>query len=300
MARVAAIDIGTNSVKMSVADVSRARGVELVRETSEITRLGKGVDKTKRLADDAVERTLATIERFATDAKSDGAGRIAVVGTSALRDAENGATFIRDLRTRTGLDIEIIAGKREAQLAYLAVRSDPSIAVPDDAMLAVFDIGGGSTELNVGLGSELLVHESLDIGAVRLTERFLHSDPPTADQIAQATRYAEGLVGAVAIPSGRVIAAGIGGTVVNLVAIGAEGDVHAATVAWEGLAATISRLESLSVDQLRAVPRLETARADVIVGGGIILEAVVRHIGVAAIRVSTRGLRFGLLSEMIE
>ncbi|HEY3329562.1 MAG TPA: Ppx/GppA phosphatase family protein [Capsulimonadaceae bacterium] len=300
MARVAAIDVGTNSVKVSVADVTAESGVTIVREDAELTRLGKGVDETKVLSDDAMARTLAAIKRFADGATADGAGKIVIVGTSALRDAGNGQAFIDAVHEATGIGLEIIAGEREAQLAYRAVRFDPSLGLPPDCAVAVFDIGGGSTEINIGTGSTLTTHESLNIGAVRITERIIHSDPPTASELADARKWADEMLRRVPSPSGRLVAAGIGGTVVNIAGIVCEGkyDAHAAMIPADEIEGTLTRLASMSLAERKLLPGLEVARADVIVGGAIILAAVVTHLGVGGVRVSKRGLRYGILHEL--
>lgn len=300
MARVAAVDVGTNSVKVSVADVSPDAGVAIIHEESELTRLGKGVDQTKRLSDEAMAKTVKAIGRFVDGARDRGATRIVIVGTSAMRDAENGDEFLEAVRMATGLDLEIIAGKREAQLAYRAVRFDSSLGLPADCPLVVFDIGGGSTEINVGLGEMLTLHESLDIGAVRITERIIHSDPPTAAELDEASSWAKQMLGTVNAPTGRVVAAGIGGTVVNVAGIVCEGkwDVHGATIPAEQISDTLNYLASMPLEQRRDLPGLEAARADVIVGGAVILKELVAHLEVGGMRVSKRGLRFGLLHEL--
>lgn len=298
MTRVAAIDVGTNSVKLAIADVEG--DVRIVREESEITRLGRGVDETRNLAREPMAATLNAVARFADDARAAGASRIVVAGTSALRDAGNGDEFLRSVRDRTGLDVEIISGMREAALAHLAVSSDPALQLDPSAELAVFDIGGGSTEVNIGSGESISYHRSFDVGAVRLTERFLRSDPPSASEMEEAKRYVSGEFEGVPAPAGARAAAGIGGTLVNVAAVTSKPGqaIHGSHLSMDRLREALSKLAGAPLERRRSMPGLEPGRADVIVGGVIILIALVERLGVESVQVSTRGLRYGLLKEM--
>ena len=297
MAIAAAIDIGTNSTKTTLADLSG--GIRILDEASEVTRLGKGVDESGRLRPEAMEKTLAAVVRFAELARERGAERIVVIGTSALRDAANGAEFTDAVRDGTGLTVEIISGDREAELAYLAVRSDETLGVAADASLVVFDVGGGSTEVTLGRGMDVEAHRSLDIGAVRITERLLHSDPPTKRELDEAVDLARSAAAEAPSPVGATRCVGIGGTLVNIAAIrGGGADPHGRVLSRRDVDDICGRLASLTVDQRRNVPGLEPARADVIVGGIVIVAAIMERIGVLEVGVSTRGLRFGVLAEI--
>ena len=301
--RLAAIDIGTNSTKMTVADMADDGSLQVVDEDSEVTRLGEGVDAAKRLGDEAVRRTLAAVHRFAVAARSQGAVRVLAAGTSALRDAGNGPDFIAQANAQAGVHVEIITGEREARLAYGAVRSDDSLSLPADAPLLVFDIGGGSTELILGQGFALLEHKSLDVGAVRLTERFLLADPPTDDQVAQACRFADGLLATFPVAARTPAVVGIGGTAVSLAAVtrarpqSDPAAVHAVTLTGADVSAALHRFRSVSLAQRRLIPGLEPKRADVIVGGALLLLRLLARFGAEQFTVSARGLRYGLLAE---
>lgn len=301
--KIAAIDIGTNSTKMTVADADSEGKLTAVSESSEVTRLGEGVDAAKRLADAAVERTLAVIQRFAEMARASGAARVVAAGTSALRDAANGPEFLRQAQERAGVEIEIITGDREAQLAYAAVHSDSSLHLPLDAPLLVFDIGGGSTELILGQGSTVNQHTSLNIGAVRLTERFLHTDPPTDDEISAASRFTDHLLETFPVPGPIPHVVGIGGTAVNLAAVTralpkTDPDaVHAMTLSLDDVSHALARFRAVPVAERRQIPGLEPARADVIIGGALVLVRLLAYIHTDYFIVSARGLRYGLLAE---
>lgn len=300
MTRLAAMDIGTNSTKMTVADVDERGRVMLITEDSDVTRLGEGVDAAKRLNAAAMSRTLDAVERFAQAARDQGATEVLAAGTSALRDAENGPEFIAEAKKRAEIDIQIITGDREAQLAFAAVHSDPSLHLPPDAPLLIFDIGGGSAELTAGDAKGVGRHKSLDIGAVRLTERFLHTDPPTEDEIAQATHDADAAFATFPIPDSVPTIAGLGGTAINIAAVTQKGekhDVHGVTLSAEDIKAALEKFRRVSVDERRQIPGLEPKRADVIIAGALILDRLLAYFHADHCIVSVRGLRYGLLAE---
>lgn len=303
MTRLAAIDIGTNSTKVTVADVDAQGRLTVVSEEADVTRLGEGVDKSRRLNEAAVSRTLDAVARFAKSARNEGAIEVLAAGTSALRDAANGPDFIAQAKQRAGVDIEIITGDREAQLAYSAVRSDTSLQIPDGVSLLVFDIGGGSTELILGDKTGVGRHKSLDIGAVRLTERFLHTDPPTEDELTQASDYAAGLLDTFAAPDTTPFIAGIGGTAVNIAAVTrgeASSDqdaLHGTMLSASEVLAALERFRSVPLAERRQIPGLEPKRADVITAGALILDRLLARFRAGHLVVSVRGLRYGLLAD---
>ena len=301
--RLAAIDIGTNSTKMTVADVSADGTLTVVAEDSDVTRLGEGVDADKRLNDSAMSRTLDAIARFAEEARRQGAEVVLGAGTSALRDAANGAEFIAQAKQRAEVEIQIITGDREAQLAYAAVRSDSTLSLPSEAHLLVFDIGGGSTELILGDASGVGRHKSLDIGAVRLTERFLKSDPPTTYDINQAAQYARAAFSTFLAPDTPPLIAGIGGTAVNIAAVTlgqAKPDpdaLHGTTLSHAAVSSALDRFAHLPLAERREIPGLEPKRADVIVAGALILDGLLTYFHADRFLLSARGLRYGLLAD---
>ncbi|MDR3709682.1 MAG: Ppx/GppA phosphatase family protein [Capsulimonadaceae bacterium] len=298
MSLAAVIDVGTNSAKMAVADLDN--GITIIQEESEITRLGKGVDAAGMLRVDAIERTLDAIDRFVALAKMAGARRTKVIGTSALRDAGNGQTFVDGLFARTGLTIEIVSGDREAQLAYGAIRSDASLGISSDEPLAVFDIGGGSTEITLGTGEQIRAHRSMNVGAVRVTERILHGDPPLERELRAGSQLAADILSDAPTLSSRIRGVGIGGTIVNIaaVSVGGAASVHGARLTREQIDGVLGLLAAKTVAERRAVPGLEPGRADVIVGGILVVCALMDRLGLSEVGVSTRGLRYGVLAEM--
>jgi len=301
--RLAAIDIGTNSTKMTVADVSDTGLLSVISEQSEVTRLGEGVDAAHRLGDAPMSRTLDAIARFEDAARALGAETVLGAGTSALRDAANGPEFLAQIKERTGVAVEIITGDREAQLAYAAVRSDASLSIPAEASLLVFDIGGGSTELILGDANGVGRYKSLDIGAVRLFERFLKTDPPTLFELDQAGQFASDAFAAFPQPDSPPLIAGIGGTALNIAAVtqgAAQPDpdaVHGAVLSAAEVSSALSRFFHVPLAERRAIPGLDPKRADVIVAGALILDTLLTYFHADHFLLSARGLRYGLLAD---
>lgn len=301
--RLAVIDIGTNSTKMTVADAAESGRLSVVDEQSEVTRLGEGVDRSGRLGDAPMTRTLEAVTRFADAARALGAEVVLGAGTSALRDAANGPEFSARVKAEAGVKAQIISGDREAQLAYAAVRSDSSLNIPAEAPLLVFDIGGGSTELILGDAQGAGRFVSLNIGAVRLTERFLISDPPTLDELNEARQFASNSFAAFPLPDVPPWIAGIGGTALNLAAV-TQGraapdleQIHGTALSHAEVAAALDRFAHVSVEARRAIPGLEPKRADVITAGALILDTLLTYFHADHFLLSVRGLRYGLLAD---
>jgi exopolyphosphatase/guanosine-5'-triphosphate,3'-diphosphate pyrophosphatase len=307
-AKVAAIDIGTNSVLLVIAAAGPGGPLPLL-ERATITRLGEGVDKTRRLAPAAVERNLACLRAYAEDLRAHGLPRLDVVGTSALRDAEGAQEFLDEAESILGVRPRVIAGDEEARLTFRGALSGLSLS----GKLLVFDIGGGSTELIVGDSANAAPPESrvsLDIGSVRLFERHVRSDPPARQELAAIeAEIAEQLAKAgplSRLPAGEPITlVGVAGTVTTLKALelglapydGAR--VHGAVLTLSAVEELCEKLASLPLEQRKQLPGLEPKRADVIVAGALIVRDLLRRAGAPQLVVSDRGVRFGLLEGLI-
>ena len=304
--KIAVIDVGTNSVKTTAVDVENNTSGAVLLDASEVTRLGEGVDAARNLNPVAMMRTVDVVHNFVERAKAVGVSEIRVVGTSALRDAANRSEFIDLVKSKTGITVEVIDGDREASLAFAAVRADPDVSARLHGELVVFDIGGGSTELILGKGLAPDKKISLNIGAVRLTERFISTDPPTPAEISNATaEITEQFAKAAWIGSPGLVA-GIGGTAVTLAAVahGAAYDdvesLNGRVLSLEEIEVALQRFQSADLAQRRTIRGLDPKRADVIICGTLILRALLQTCGLNSFIVSTRGLRFGLLAEMAE
>lgn len=296
--RVAAIDVGTNSVLLLVAE-RREDGVCAVEERAEITRLGKDVDDRGHLRPDAIERTVAVLREYAARARELGADRIAAVATSAARDAGNGEDFLTAATEALGARPDIVSGRREADLTFRGAL----MGLEPEGPVAVFDVGGGSTELIVQVGP-ISDAASLDIGAVRLTERFIKHDPPRAEELSALRAFVANALVEGPNLRGRPLV-GVAGTVTTLAAISHElepyrpGALHGTVLASETVTELVARLASMPLEERRAIPGLAPKRADVIIAGAIIVEQVCAHARADRLLVSERGVRWGLATELL-
>ena len=285
LAPVAAIDCGTNSTRLLIAYPHGAT----VERLNRITRLGAGVDRTGRLAPDAIERTVTVLEEYRQAMDRHGVVKVRMTATSAARDAENRGEFFSAAEAVVGTRPELLSGAEEGRLSFDGATSELD---PGTGPWLVVDIGGGSTELVAGRadgGRELLAITSLDVGCVRLTERFLASDPPTAGEIESARRYIATLITRAVeqepgLAGGRALV-GLAGTVACLASVDQGVDdydrdrVHHYTLTLDRVDQMLGRLSSLTAAQRRLVPGVEPARADVIVGGTIVLDEIMRQFG---------------------
>ena len=275
--RVAAIDCGTNSIRLLVTDLDAGSSAQhdQVRDV-QIVRLGQGVDRTGRLDADAVARTLAVCADYARTCRELDVEAIRFCATSAARDADNAADFREAVRGLLGVEVEVLPGDEEAALAYDGVvRVAGDLATP----IIVADVGGGSTELILGDAAQVRIARSLDIGSVRMTERHLRTDPPTASEVADATADIDRAIDSSGIDVGAAATiVGVAGTCTNLAAyaLGLEeyerDRIHLATFDRDDIVASCVKLLHSSVERRRAVPFMHPGRADVIGGGALIVE----------------------------
>lgn len=310
MTRVAAIDCGTNSLRLLILEQRFVdEPVELVRRT-EIVRLGQGVDATGAFADEALDRTFAVLEDYARVLADAGIGsdRTRMVATSAARDVSNRARFVEGVRARLGVEPEVITGDREAQLSFTGALSSSAVqgALSADPVL-VIDIGGGSTELVLGdRGGRIEAAVSLPIGSVRLTERLLPDSPPAATELAAAIAYVDALLDGCGLDLGGVRGAvGVAGTVVTLAwlsgAAPADPDLLPGyLIPRSGLDAVLARLSRLSSGQIRAIPGMHPGRADVITAGALIAARVVRRTSLDGLVVSVADILDGVALEQLD
>ena len=299
--RVAIIDLGTNSTRLLVADVATA-GIEPLRRESRVTRLGRGVEISGRLATEGIEAVCTTVADYISYAEELGVEKLVAVATSAVRDAGNGDAFIAELRERFSLSARVIDGLEEARLTYLGATCG---GTPEGETLVV-DIGGGSTELIVGSGPEPAFHASMQVGVVRHTERYLRADPPRTDELESLSEdIGAALDAELATFPGLYAehAIAVAGTPAMLASIElALEEFDAASVQGHDLSLaktqqTCSKLASLALEQRCQVIGLDPDRAPTIVAGVVILIRVMRAFGLDHIRVSERDILFGAALE---
>ena len=290
MIRVAAVDLGTNSTRLLVADVDGDRLEEVVRRLT-ITRLGEGVDERRRLLPVPVARVRNCLAEYRREAESRGAARTLAIATSAVRDAENGEAFLGEIEWSYGFTTRLLSGSEEAALTYRGVTAGRTT---NDGTLIV-DVGGGSTELVLGTADGLADSASIDVGCVRLTERYLLTDPPTGPELAAAAGYVRSLLPALA-PRHAI---GVAGTVTTLAALDlglADYDptrTHGHVLSRASVERELSRLAAMTLEERLRVPGVEPGRAPVIVAGLVVLREVLEAYGLDEIEVSERDILDG-------
>jgi exopolyphosphatase / guanosine-5'-triphosphate,3'-diphosphate pyrophosphatase len=302
--KLAALDVGSNTVLMLVVECGAGENPRVLADMSRITRLGRGVDASGHLDPESAVRTLDTIAEFADKARALGVERILSVATAALRDASDGSDFLARVKQRTGIALEIISGQTEAELSYVSTRKGLGLS-PADKLLIV-DIGGGSTELIRAEPDRAMEVVSLQLGSVRLTERFVHHDPPLASEaemLRSAVDQALRQVGWNYRPTRMV---GIAGTVTTLCAIvlGLERyspeSVHGYRLGAAEISRLIELLGSMPLERRKQLPGMEPGRADVLFAGAVILERVMNYFGSGEVIVSDQGVRWGLIWREVE
>jgi len=297
--RAAAIDVGSNSVKLHVAELGSHGGWQVLTDRTEITRLGEGLKDTGAITPGAMERTLDALGRFTSEARGLGVERIAAVGTMCLREAANAAEFIMAASTRCAVAVEVIDGVEEARLSYLAIIS----GLPVSQGVVAFDTGGGSTEFIVGRGSAIERRVSLNLGAVALTQEFLRLDPVTPDELSALLAHLSRSLSRLDPPGKRFTVVGMGGTLTSMAAVKLElatydpERVHGSLLTRGDVEAQIQRYQETPVAERQTIVGLHPKRADIILAGAAIVLAILRHLDVDHLLVSDRGLRHGLLFD---
>lgn len=297
--RAGAIDIGTNSTRLLIADIDSTGAVSVLLRRSEVTRLGDRVDSAGRLSQQAIERTCAVLGSYRQAMDERACHTNLAVLTSAVRDASNGVEFQEHIRQQFGLDARVLTGEEEAQLTFLGAMSDREIS-PEPTV--VIDIGGGSTEFIVGHDHTAGFHASLQAGVVRMSERHIHSDPPTAEELqalAGDTRaiFIDGLPPREREPVSRGIA--VAGTATAAAAIDQElapydpNRVHGYPLLLGTVELLLARLADMDEEHRRQVVGLHPDRAPTIVAGMILLSEAMRAFDLDQVEVSEHDILYG-------
>ena len=302
--KIAAIDIGTNSVLLLIAETTSA-GLSPLLERATITRLGEGVDRTRELGEAARARTLACLADYAEEFERHAPDRVVAVGTSAMRDARGGPAFAKEAERLLGVLPLVIDGEREAALTFRGTLSGLGL----DGRVAVFDVGGGSTEIVIGelpstrAAPTIESARSIDIGSVRLFERHVRNDPPEVSEIDAVKADVERSLAALPEVPLDATLVGVAGTVTTLAAIASEIDpydgarIHGSRLELDVIRELAPRLARLPLTERKTLPGLEPRRADVIVAGALLVERLVTWSKKTGIIVSDRGVRWGLAEE---
>ena len=295
MTRVGVVDLGTNSTRLLVADVENGSVRELDRRLT-ITRLGEGVDARRVLLPAAVARVRNVLTEYRRAIADHGAGRTLALGTSAVRDAENGDAFLGEIEWGYGFTTRLLSGDEEALLTFRGVALGRDVA----AGTLVIDVGGGSTEVIVGGAAGVAFHASVDLGCVRLTERFFAHDPPAEAEVEACRSFVRArLTNEATPPDAPTGAIGVAGTVTQLATLdlGLEREepelVHGHRMESDWLGAQVERLSALRVDEIRALRGVHPERAPVLLAGAIIVVETLRHFGLGELEASERDIMHG-------
>ena len=289
--RVATVDIGTNSMRLLIADYEDNKIINR-KKYVEVTRIGKGVDEKGMISKDAINLNSEVLERFINLAKSKNCEKICVIGTSALRDSKNSEEFVKKVYEKTGINVEIISGEMEANLGFLGIKS----ILDEKKYTLTIDIGGGSTEFILGNNhGDLVFSKSENIGVVRLTERFLKDDIPTDIQIIEMNKYIEAVTSDTiqvlkTYDIGKVI--GIGGTATSISAIIQQMEiycsdkVHNSKIYYDEIVDIYKNLKSMTIQEKKMIVGLQPKRADVIFTGVCIMKKIMSMLDIEYITVS--------------
>ena len=307
MTRVAAIDCGTNSIRLLIAEPDGAGGLKDLDRRLEVVRLGQGVDATGEFHPDALQRTFAAVEEYAELIKKAEVPveNVHFVATSATRDVKNREALFAGIKKRLGVLPDVISGETEARLSFNGALSR---VIPEGEPVLVMDIGGGSTELITGsVAGDMHSAISLDIGSVRVTERFLKQNPVADVDLARAAAYVDDLLAGSGVDFGSIGTwIGVAGTVTTLagVYLGLEQydreRVHGAVIPLPAVEELLHRLAPLTVDEIRALPSMHPGRADVITGGALVEARIAARLNVDDLIVSESDILDGIALQLID
>jgi exopolyphosphatase/guanosine-5'-triphosphate,3'-diphosphate pyrophosphatase len=305
--RWASIDLGTNTILLLIADIRTDGSFHVVADRAQITRLGQGVDRSGLLSEAAQNRSLVALKDYARQCQNLAVDEVVVVGTSALRDAANREAFIHRLEQECGWKLRVLSGEEEARYSFAAVCC--GLDLQGQEALAV-DVGGGSTELIRGKDGALTAWVTLQLGSVRLTERYLVSDPPVDEECRRVAAFIDRELAYQCAgwraPDTPQTMVGIAGTFTTLAAIAqglktySHSDVHGSRLTRAGVQRLIALFESQSAIQRRQIPGLDPGRADVILAGSLLVERIMAFFNVDQALISDQGVRYGILYEKLE
>ncbi len=300
--RISCIDMGTNTILLLVADTDNERITGVVHDEQVIARLGKGVDEHHVINEETMQRAAGFLKAYAETTRKLNSEKTIAVGTSALRDATNKAEFHKFIASETGIDVEIISGDDEAEWTYRGAIGEDVAA----NLYSVLDIGGGSTEIISGTASVINRKRSLDIGCVRMTERYLRTSPPMSLEVAEAQRFIRTQLKSADLgPVGNSKVIGVAGTVTTLAAIHLQLStydpkiVQGHILSYDEIRQIFNQLRIKTIEEIRNIPQISHGRGDIILAGTLILLEFMEAVGLEELTVSDRGLRYGIILREI-
>ena len=305
--RFAFIDIGTNTILCLIAELKNDGSFDVLDDLAEITRLGQNVHQTGRISPEGEERSLKVLQRYLERCKHLNVEEIIAVGTSALRDARNSAEVRARFKEQLGLDVRVISGDEEAAYSFLAVQQGLPL---NRSELLVVDVGGGSTEFIRGNAAGVVEAISINVGSVRLTEQFLHSDPVQTEEcekmVVAIEKELRQLPDQWLKDSSILTLVGIAGTFTTLSAVEKKlvcythGEVHGSRLTLSEVRRQVALFQGKTIAERKAIPGLEPKRADVILAGACLIERIMTLFHSERVIVSDQGVRYGLLHECLK
>ncbi|MCL2406114.1 MAG: Ppx/GppA family phosphatase [Defluviitaleaceae bacterium] len=308
MSTKAIIDVGSNSIKLFVGNMAPDGTLQTICDENDIARLGEGLRETGTIGREAMVRNCEAIARFADKARANGAGEIVCVGTMALRNAKNADAFVAMVREESGVDITVISGEEEARLSYIAVLSGlPFLKGGNTAShkVAIFDTGGGSTEFVFGEGNTVSKRFSVDLGAIRITEKYFNSDPVSQEDIHAAIAEIDSTFSENGVAGNIAQLVGMGGTVTSMGAVKHkmatyDADIiQGSTLTLADVNEQIAAYGAKTIEERKNIIGLQPKRADVILAGACILKVIMSRLGVDKLTISDRGLRHGMAFDIL-
>jgi exopolyphosphatase / guanosine-5'-triphosphate,3'-diphosphate pyrophosphatase len=296
--KISTIDIGTNTFLLLISEFDSLGNINILRHEQRIPRIGKDVDKEGNIGIEAFKKSEKILSEYKTISNSFSVDKIIATGTSALRDAKNNKEFVEYIKSHTEIGIEIIPGEDEALWSY---RGATSNFMSNDGSCSVIDIGGGSTEIIIGEGKKILKRKSLNIGCVRLTERFLHNDPPLKSEIKDFRNYTNSILKEIEgfeFSNSKLI--GVAGTVTSLAAYHQNLEyidikkISGYKMKYEDLEDIFDIFKKKNIKEIEEIPCIPIGRADVILAGILILLEFMKYFKIEEIYSSERGLRYGI------
>jgi exopolyphosphatase / guanosine-5'-triphosphate,3'-diphosphate pyrophosphatase len=305
--RLGFIDIGTNTILCLIAELKSDAGFNVIDDLAEITRLGQGVDREGRISPEGEERSLQVLRRYLERCRRRNVEEIIAVGTSALRDARNSAAVRARFKAQLGFEVRVLTGEEEAAYSFLAVQKGLALAGQE---LLVVDVGGGSTEFIRGNTAGVSQAVSINIGTVRLTEQFLHSDPVRKEECEKMISVIKKELARLPDPwlkDGPVLTlVGTAGTFTTLSAVKkkmlryAPAEVHGSRLTLSEVRRQVALFQSKTIEQRKAIPGLEPRRADVMLAGATLIERIMTAFHSERVIVTDQGVRYGLLHECLK
>lgn len=290
--KYAVIDIGTNSMRLLLADFEEGQFV-CRKKVINTTRMGTGIDERGRISEESIERNVIALAEFKNLAIEYGCSSIRCIGTAALRNASNRDEFVKIALENTGVNVEIISGEEEALLGYKGVMGGVNL---DDRYVLIIDIGGGSTEFIVGNSEEIILRESVGLGALRLTEKFIKNVPESKANLESMVQYIEenisNIIKRIKSLETPLLLIGIGGTITSVSAIQQELEtysmekIHFSKVSYSELKTQIDRISEMNIEEIRELKGLQTKRAEIILAGELILKSIMKSMDFQEIVVS--------------